>query len=865
MDPLPERIVFGRFELRPKAMRLCADGHPVPLGGRAFDLLLALVRRADRVVPRHELIDAVWPDRVVEENNLSVQINALRKALGTEYLHTVPGRGYRFLAPVQDGAAAASLPQAAAAPDAARTHLSAQQPLLIGRSEDLAALGTLMQQHRLVTLVGPGGIGKTRLAQALLHLQAGSYAQGVCWVSLAEVADAASLTGAVATALGVRPVDAQPQSLARALGSMQMLLALDNAEHLVDAVAHLVQTLLEAASKLRLLVTSQAPLRLGEERVMRLPPLAIPQAPLPALQAQAFGAVALFAERAQAAEGRFVLTDDQVPRVINLCRSLDGLPLAIELAAARVSLLGLGALVDALPARLKVLTGNRNRGAPSRQQTLRAAVQWSHDLLQPREQRLFRRLGAVVGSAPLSLVQAVGVDPADDGAAEPWDLLDALDELVQRSLAEVNLSVRGDGPGVSDLSDEPRYRLLESPRALAREALATSGEAAAVAERHARAVLLRLDGAHEAMESGRLGVQSWRRCVEDELDNAREALQHFQRVGDLRRQLRLASVLLVGFPVALQAERVALAEQVQALLAAESDHDVRRRAWLGVALAQQAARPAAACQAAGRALEEARALAAAAGGGALSEGCRWHLVQTLCAVAGVVVDEEHAARAQPLLDEALSLQDQQWPAVRLRVTARLRASIAAARGQAEAARAGYAEMLHLCRSAGDDSLVAMINLADIELWAGDLPAALAMSRQVVAALEGRRDEYQLAVARLVLAAAYLAGQEPDQARPLLALTCDAATRFERLSWWCDYGAQLAALQGRCEAAALLLGAADARYAAGREARQVNEARARDHVVALCTGALGAEALARLCERGGRLATEALAALVLAPS
>ena len=203
--PLPPRCRFGaagRFELIAASRELLDHGSPVALGGRAFDLLLALAERRDRVVPRGELIDAVWPGRVVEENNLSVQVNALRRALSSDVLVTVPGRGYRFAAPL-----AQDLP-ATAPPPPSRTHLPVAQPLLIGRGEDLAACATLIEQHRLLTLVGPGGIGKTRLAQALLALRAGSAADGVCWVELAPLGAQGSLPGAVATALGLQPAPA---------------------------------------------------------------------------------------------------------------------------------------------------------------------------------------------------------------------------------------------------------------------------------------------------------------------------------------------------------------------------------------------------------------------------------------------------------------------------------------------------------------------------------------------------------------------------------------------------------------------------------------------------------------------------------
>ncbi|MBX3636583.1 MAG: helix-turn-helix transcriptional regulator [Rubrivivax sp.] len=852
LAPLPERLRFGRFELRPLEQRVLADGEPLAIRGRAYDLLVALVQRAGRVVPRQELIEAVWPGRFVEENNLSVQVNGLRKALGGDILVTVPGRGYRFVAPLAaaDGVIAAGAAPVAAtppAPPALRTHLPVAQPLLVGRSEDLAALGTLVDQHRLVTLTGAGGMGKTRLAQALLLLHEGRHAHGVCWVELGAVGDPAALPGTVATALGLRPPPGDALAgLAQGVASLQMLVALDNAEHLLADVAALAQALLDAAPGLRLLVTSQAPLKLPSERVMRLPGLSLPQGPLPAVQAQAFGAVALFVDRAQAADSRFVLADAQVGAVIDLCRQLDGLPLAIELAAARAPLLGIERLLAALPERLRLLTGSRDRGAPPRQRTLQATLRWSHDLLAPREQRLFRRLAVVAGSASLPLVQAVAQGP--DEAADPWEVLDALDELVQRSLAEVQVQALPDG-GTS----EPRYRLLESPLALAQEMLDAAGERAAVRERHARALLQQMEQAEQAMEGGHIGVEAWRRDGEADLDNARAALAHAQAAGDASLVLALGTALLPRLPAPLHAERLALADRIEPLIAQEPDAALRQRAWaaLGTALANM--RPRRSRDAAQHALAEARAASDASGD-------RWPLYNALCEAADVVADEAEAAQAQALLAEARAIEDPAWPPVRLRAAARVQASIAAAQGDALQALALYRRLLALSQAAGDPSLMTRINIADIELWAGDAEAAVATGQALVEMLSKLRDENHLAYARVNLAAAWLALGNSGRARPVLQAAWPAARRVDLQGWCADYMALLAALEGRAEAAARLLGAADERYAAGGATRQTNEAAARRRTQDIVHAALGEQEAAAQARIGAALPDEALAAL-----
>jgi DNA-binding winged helix-turn-helix (wHTH) protein len=417
MDTAGAALRFGRFELQVHERRLVAGGEPAALGARAFDLLLALAERPGRLLSKRVLMELVWPGLVVQDNNLAAQMSALRKVVGDEVITTIPGRGYRFVARVETAAAieppGALLAAAAAAPAAASpalpTHLPAELPALLGRADDLAALNALVDAQRLVTIVGPGGIGKSLLAEHLLQARRDAYAQGVCWVELASVLDGAALPGTIAAALGVLGGPGEPLAqLTHALSPLTMLLALDNAEHLLDAVAPLCSALHAACPRLRLVVTSQVPLKLALERVLRIEPLPVPAAALPADHAQRYGAVALFAERAQAIDARFVLTDANAPVVIALCRALDGLPLAIELAAARAPLLGVAPLLAALDERLKLLTTNRNREAPERQRTLRGAR------LEPRPAAT-RGAAGVQAPGRDGRQCVAGIDPASGG------------------------------------------------------------------------------------------------------------------------------------------------------------------------------------------------------------------------------------------------------------------------------------------------------------------------------------------------------------------------------------------------------------------------------------------------------------------
>ena len=459
---------FGHLEVRPVERQVLIDGQPATLGGRAFDLLLTLIEH-DRVVTRNELYDRIWEGRVVEDGNLAVQVHALRKVLGERAVITVPGRGYRFgLASDTAG----EMPRPAAAPPGGH---SSQPPsslsLLYGRGEELAALDRLLAQHRLVSVVGAGGIGKTVVALAAAHARGAAERDGSAWVELSPINDATLLPSAVAHAFGL-PTSGGADPLSGLVGllePMQALLVLDNAEHLVDAVARLAATLVARATGVRLLVTSQAALRIDGERVFRLDALAVPEVGTAAAEAANYGAVALFVDQAEAADRRFVLSDDNVGTVISLCAHLDGLPLALKLAAARLPLLGLRGLETKLAERLQVIGGGQ-RNAPTRQQTLRAALDWSHSLLSDDEKVVFRRLGVFVGS--FALEAAVGV--ACDDALDACRVVDALASLVDRSLV------------VADDSDPPRYRFLETPREYALLKLAQADERDRVQRRHAR-------------------------------------------------------------------------------------------------------------------------------------------------------------------------------------------------------------------------------------------------------------------------------------------------------------------------------------------------------------------------------------------
>jgi len=365
-----------------------------------------------------------------------------------------------------------------------------------------------------VSLVGAGGIGKTVLAQAAARQARDRFADGVWLVELARLSEPRLIVETLATTLQITLTgEGDPHALARALGDACVLVVVDNCEHVADAAGGVISTLLADAPNLSVLVTSQEPLRLAQENLYRLSPLRVP-AEANLESARTAGAVALFEARARTADPRFTLSNDNVAAVIDVCYRLDGIPLAIELAAVRVPVLGVEGLRERLGARFRILTTGARQGL-RRHQTLRAALDWSHGLLTRDEQAVFRRIGIFVGGFGLKAAQQVGRDDQIDD----WAALEHLGALVEKSLVALD-----------DAHGEPRYRLLETARAYAREKLDESGERERVARAHAQATLEVFEGAlyEEHLLTGSARLQKYLPDLED----ARAALDWSQQADE---------------------------------------------------------------------------------------------------------------------------------------------------------------------------------------------------------------------------------------------------------------------------------------------------------------------------------------------
>jgi DNA-binding winged helix-turn-helix (wHTH) protein len=375
VSEIPAIIEFGHFRIGPRRRELLADGRPIQLGGRAFDVLMALIEASGAVVSKDALIDRVWPNRIVEESSLHVQISALRNAFGADrnLIRTISGRGYQFTGEISTVAAS---PHTQAVAGTAVPVSAAPRPLtnlpepvseLIGRDVELEEILGLAAAHRLVTLTGAGGIGKTRLGLEVARRLLPRFVDGVWVIELAPLSDPDLVPATVATALGLDLAGGavSPERVANALASKQLLLVLDNCEHLVGAAASMAEALLRANPAACVLATSREPLRAEGECLYRVPPLAIPtEGSKDAEDPLRYGAVRLFVARARAADPQFSPDGRVAEAIAAICRHLDGIPLAIELAAARTNALGVEELAARLDDCFHLLTGGRRTALP---------------------------------------------------------------------------------------------------------------------------------------------------------------------------------------------------------------------------------------------------------------------------------------------------------------------------------------------------------------------------------------------------------------------------------------------------------------------------------------------------------------------
>jgi predicted ATPase/DNA-binding winged helix-turn-helix (wHTH) protein len=576
LPPAADRpIAFGPYRLYPRRQLLLEGDRPLRLGSRALDILTLLASRPGELISKEELVARVWPKTFVEEGNLRVHIAALRRALGDgrtgdRYVVTVPGRGYRFIAAVTpiDEERPAGPPELPMPP---ARDLPGGMTRMIGRADVVRAIVTQLRDRRFVTIVGPGGIGKTTVALAAADEVRRSYRDGVCFVDLSPITDQGVVASAFASSIGVavRSDDPVPEIVAFLAGK-RMLVVIDNCERVVGVAAALAEEILNRAPGVHILATSREPLRARGERVQRLAPLELPPATAAAKAAEMvkYPAIQLFVERATASSDEFKLTDDNAAVVAEICRRLDGIALAIEIAAGSIDVYGVAGLAAHLDDRFRLLTRGRRTALP-RHQTLRAAFDWSFDLLSDAERKVLRRIAVFAGRFTLAAANAVAAD-AEFGAS---DVVEGIANLVAKSLV------------TADVGDATvHYRLLETTRAYALDKLTESGEWGQVARRQAEYFhnLFR----QAEIEWDRRPSAEWLATYGGLVDDVRAALDWaFSANGDARIATALTIVAVpLWLQLSLMAECRRRVEQAIAVVKTQATPDVRRDMQLAAAL-----------------------------------------------------------------------------------------------------------------------------------------------------------------------------------------------------------------------------------------------------------------------------------------
>lgn len=726
--------------------------------------------------------------------------------------------------------------------DSLPNNLPRQITPLIGRDDVLAEVEPLVLEHPLVSLVGTGGIGKTRLALQVGADLLDGVGDGVWLVELATLSDAASVVNAIASTFGLRELGNRPMLdvLGHYLKYRRLLLILDNCEHLIEEVARVADAILRTAPQVRVLATSREPLRIAAERVYRVPTLAVPpDDALTADDALAYGAIAFFAERARAADAKFVLSDESAPIVAEICRRLDGIALAIELAAARVKMMAPRQLAQKLDERFRVLTGG-NRTALPRQQTMRALIGWSYDLLSEQEQKLFRFVSIFVGGWTLEAAEAVCTDETLDAL----DVIDLISSLAEKSLVVADVE-----------QDSTRYRLLESTRAFGLEKLEQSGEREMLAHKHAQWAADLADLSYEARWTTGM-TERWRAEFDPEAENARAAIDWALS----HDEVLLAARIVVGFSSIYRrlvggAETRSRLETVIERLDPVAHPALAARAWAALSRTTGGLRRAEAAQ---RAID-------------LGEKCddSANATLSLSELAFGLTQAGRAQEAQGAIERAMRLSNE-CGLTRSAIHACVLnngAMVANDSGRLDEARQLYGEALALSASLGDREAAfgIRLNLAELEFYMGNSDKALELARAVEG--EPRKPHMKRFVfvalqngAAYRLALGDIAGAR-TAAADSLQLARGAGAQHIVIN--IHHLATVAARSGQPRRAARLRGYVDAWYRSDGYERETTEQRVDDILITALSAQLSEFEIEALAAEGARLSEEQAVAEALA--
>ena len=843
---------IGPFRLEPDARVLTRDGVAMALGSRGVAVLAALVSRAGEYVEKSVIFEAAWPGLVVEDANVAVQISAIRRVLaqapdGNRWIETLTGRGYRFVGPVtrhraesgigSDTLSRAEHRTALSAPTALSTHpnnLRTPISSFVGRTRETQEVKLLLERNRLVTLLGVGGSGKTRVA-----LQVGAeviehYRDGVWLVDLASISDARLVSNCVAEVLGIQDRVGEPlvRTLCRHLKARQVLLVFDTCEHVIAEAAALVAALLAAAPNSRILATSREALNVEGEQQVQLRPMSLPRGTASFDEVAGAEAVQLFVERARLQQPGFDLTPDVFASVAGICASLDGIPLAIELAAARLSSMSLAEMGKRLGDRFRLLAAGPRASAP-RQRTLRATLDWSYELLSEAEKRALQRLAVFAGSFTR---EAAGHVLAAGSTTEA-ETFDVLATLVARSLVLADVSESG-----------TRYRLLDTTRTYCMEKLDAGNQRLIACRSHARYFQDRFETAlEEWLQHSDL---HWNAVYLAERDNVHAALDWaFSPEGDIEIGIRLTAY---SGPVwllwSLRSEGVARFEVALARCNPRTPQRLRARLWLWLGVLRQFSDTAQSL----RALRRAVVLHRRAGD-VFGTGYSFvRLASVLARTGRFDLARQALDAAQPLLSGIAV------PAL-MAPYHNAAGFVNKLAGNLAVARTHYEEGISLFRSVGSDRAAAELcgSLADTNWALGALDAAAAGFREAIALMRASNMGTKLILGVNLTNLAGVLVERGDFEEALAA----AREGFELrkaggdITGALDHLALRAALVGRFSDAARLTGYVDALFAMRGIVRQVNEARARTRLEELLQHRLSSEERVQLMSEGASISEE----------
>jgi len=792
---------FGSFELDPAAYELRRNGRVVHLGGQPLQVLLLLVERGRTLVTREELAARLWPESVFVDRDagLRTAILRIRQALGDtsgspQFVETVPAKGYRFVAPI----AVVTTPKTSSEADRRawhqRTSLTADLTTFVGRTRELSDLVPLIQANRLLSLTGVGGSGKTRLARQAGMRVAATFEHEVCFVDLAPLTDPELVPSEVARALDVpeRPSETPADTLVEWLRHRRLLIILDNCEHLVHACATFIARLLREAPYLQVLATSREALNVPGEAVWRVPPLTLPpeSEAMPPDAMLTFDAVRLFSERA-ASVTPFALTPENAAAVADICHRLDGVPLAIELAAVRMKVLSVQQIRERLDDRFRLLAAG-GRTTVARQRTFKATIDWSYELLSDSERQLLVRSSVFSGGWTLEAAEAICAGRGIDAR----DVLDLLSRLVDKSLVIVDDTNLGDC----------RYRLLETIRQYAREQLLRAGDDRRVADAHVNYYLsLAREAEPQIVQHDQV---AWLNRLDREHDNLRAAFTWAIGDGIRHRDALGLSTALWWFWL----KRGYLAEGRQRLERAFStSHDVavgaEARALIGLVHLASFQGDA----------EGTRTLTARALATARQAGDEWAEAYALAYSAVNELERGEFMRARALATDAR-----------------------------DAARRGVGPLAFQPMG-----LIWRV-LGYCALQGGELHAAVSTFEEAVGFLRHAGEIWGLAILLSDLAALRVLDQRYDDAtvKATEALALCRSLRDRRGAGWClQTLAMIDTTAGRARQAAWLYGAADALLRSVGATGQVTFSRLQDHYVTVSRDALGASAFADAFQAG----------------